>query len=905
MRADNDHTYAEATFHEVPDTDMDEFSPLNDTLFWQSASEEHTQDNLNTSDSGNNDAFFSSDDDEQELYGVQDMTRVSAEEFRFYQEELATALSLQYETSKEYSFRVLREDEGDESTLNYSTCEKESEEEDPFVYSSFSPTVTTDSESETSPRDTISTTSNTQEELQQSSRSIKEWTQPAKELDNYDSDEDSLGSLDTEYTPPGISPPSSSLSLQTALAANTTSDFNDNGNDDDESSLPFDQRQSFINHQEEHQLSPLELIPLEHELAGEQKVNQEPVDQQDTEQESVDQEKPFDERSELPFDCSSIPAPQESQPQLPEQSKPPVKAKKTHFKVERADEQIIKSTHNRNKSTGTLSYTTISSCASRESHDSETLSDTIHTRNFSECSTKYEEVQEAVQQAQQKREQQLTPKRSKMPYSIMQCDQDGAESYQGSVMGQWHSQCESLLLNPFCFLDLWEPYDTKRQKGDDETLATYDDESSYEDEGYVNILVAVQVCVWYCCYLRLLGYRYAKSCQSIILCSISYHKQATVLGADFPETLNPPTKNTPYVWGTNFVGMVQPPKGNAVHSRKFPPGSRVASISAWSASSHKPYLMCNSSHLLPVPPLDGLHLDGTEVAVIAAAYLPAFQALHHGQREHKHLACEPTALEGQRILILAHSIHESDAMKRSLVDSQVQAAVRMALWAGACDVHVSLQKAGNAKRNIFGNDYRVRLLDTPPSDWVPMLQDRIDVILDFTDGFSILGGEESTMDTVEAVQGPKGRYVGFLGEDCCGSVLDCREEGPKKKQSWTDSLTECANPAFLPNGRDIRHVVEWTAMCIRMKRASLFDFYSSWKQEKRLAEHDFRFLLELLAKRQIRPHVSNILDLNDFPAYGSVNHPSPSRSMTGAIVCEPWSSFRDTDDLSCCSDLSK
>ena len=522
MRADDDNTSA-ATFYEASDADWNRTSPLRDTLFWQSALEDHTESNINTTNTENNEDAFFSTDDEAELYGVQDMTRVSAEEFRFYQKELASALSLQYTTSKECSFRVLKEDEEEESTLDYSTYEKEQpeEEEDPFTYSSFSPTVTTDSESETSPRDMISSGSNTQEDLQDSRHGIKEWTQPAKDLYAYDSDEDSLGSLDTDYTPPALSPPSSSLSLQTTLVANTTTDFNN----EDESSLPFDQQQSFIHHQEEHQQSPLDQVSFEEDPTGEQLVDQESVDQQDIEQISVDQEKPFDERSEYPFDCSSNPEPEESQPQLPgEQSKPPVKAKKTHFKVERADRQIIKPKHSRNKSTGTLSYTTISSFASQESHDSETLADTLHTRNFSECSTTYEEVQEAVQQRQQKQEQQLTSKHSKMPYSIMQCDQDGAESCQGSIMGQWHSQCESLLLNPFCFLDLWEPYDTNRQKGDDETLATYDDELSYEDEGYVHVLVAVQVCfrpLLSMMLVLLVGYIHATSWQPLILCCIS------------------------------------------------------------------------------------------------------------------------------------------------------------------------------------------------------------------------------------------------------------------------------------------------------------------------------------------------------------------------------------------------
>jgi len=366
--------------------------------------------------------------------------------------------------------------------------------------------------------------------------------------------------------------------------------------------------------------------------------------------------------------------------------------------------------------------------------------------------------------------------------------------------------------------------------------------------------------------------------------------------------------------------MVQTPRGKTVHSRKFPPSCRVASISAWSAPKHRPYIVCNTSNLLPVPPLDGLHLDSSEVAVVLAAYLPAFQALHHGMREHKHLAHEPTTLEGQRVLILAHSLSNTTTpLKRTLVDAQVQAAVRMALWAGARDVHVTVPMIGSNTRKIFGNDdYAVRLLDTPPDDWVPMLINKMDVILDYTNGFSLLGGD-STMGIVQSVRARKGRYVGVLGEDSCSLALNCRDDErlrAGKISSWKSGLsmfqgdTDCGNPvsAFLPEGRNLRHVLEWMTMCMKIKRSSLFDFYASWKQDRQLAEFDFHFLLELLARRQIRPHIANIVDVADFPTGESISHmkqKEPSLSMTGAIVCEPWNQFQVNDNLSLCSDLMK
>ena len=371
----------------------------------------------------------------------------------------------------------------------------------------------------------------------------------------------------------------------------------------------------------------------------------------------------------------------------------------------------------------------------------------------------------------------------------------------------------------------------------------------------------------------------------------------------------------PHVWGTNFVGVVQPPKGDTVHSRRFPSGARVASISAWAAPTHKPFLVCNSSNLLPVPPMDGLVLDGTDVAVLVAAYLPAFQALHHGQRQKPRLAYQNDAFEGQRILIMSHSNNRSSSasnLSQSLVDARVQAAVKMALWAGARDVHVTVNKVGNTKRSIFGNDYRVRLLDSPPEEWIPMLKKRMNLILDYTGGFSF--GKHSTSNIVEQVIAKKnGRYVGCLGEDCSSSALDVSEEAPidkTKRCTWSEGLSMfqgsngCASPGILPEGKDIRHVMEWTAICMKMQGASLFDFYGSWKQDRRVAEHDFRFLLELLAKRQIRPHVAKIMDVVNFPSVDSSHQPRSARPMSGAVVCEPWSQFKDSDDLSNCSTLS-
>jgi NADPH:quinone reductase-like Zn-dependent oxidoreductase len=294
------------------------------------------------------------------------------------------------------------------------------------------------------------------------------------------------------------------------------------------------------------------------------------------------------------------------------------------------------------------------------------------------------------------------------------------------------------------------------------------------------------------------------------------------------------------------------------------------------------------------------------VAVVVAAFLPAFQALHHGQRQKRIYAYTPTALEGQRVLILAHT-GKSSNLSQSLVDAQVQAAVRLALLAGARDVHVTVPKIGNAKKHIFSGDYRIRLLETPPEDWIPILKSRMDLILDYTGG--------SCMDVVDTVKARKGRYVGCVDDDCGSAAIHCREEGPysTKKSSWTESLAICPGGTNgcgspLPEGKDLKHLVEWTAFCMNMENASLFDFYYNWKQDQRLAEHDFNFLLGLLSRRLIRPHVAMIIDIEDFPKPNlSKKQSRKPKVITGAVVCEPWVSqtCSNLDEVSACSSMSE
>jgi hypothetical protein len=59
-----------------------------------------------------------------------------------------------------------------------------------------------------------------------------------------------------------------------------------------------------------------------------------------------------------------------------------------------------------------------------------------------------------------------------------------------NLLGKWQRRCETLWA-PF-FFEIWEEFETKDVE-DDATLTTHEEELSYEDEGNVNVLVAIQV----------------------------------------------------------------------------------------------------------------------------------------------------------------------------------------------------------------------------------------------------------------------------------------------------------------------------------------------------------------------------------------------------------------------------
>lgn len=151
-------------------------------------------------------------------------------------------------------------------------------------------------------------------------------------------------------------------------------------------------------------------------------------------------------------------------------------------------------------------------------------------------------------------------------------------------------------------------------------------------------------------------------------------------------------------------------------------------------------------------------------------------------------------------------------MSSSLVDAEVQAAVKLALLSGVRDIHITVPKITNTSRyHNFGSDYRVRLLDTAPNQWSSILKGRMDIVLDYTGGFYHSGDHEGL--TVNAVQSvlakSKGRYIGCL----CNQHTIHKAASGGKNSSYR----------LLPEGLDLQHFVQWTTTCMRYVTLPLYE----------------------------------------------------------------------------------
>lgn len=277
--------------------------------------------------------------------------------------------------------------------------------------------------------------------------------------------------------------------------------------------------------------------------------------------------------------------------------------------------------------------------------------------------------------------------------------------------------------------------------------------------------------------------------------------------------------------GSNAVGVVHHCSPTAEEAG-VKPGMRVAAI-LQSHGSNARYLSLPASDVLPVP----RHLDAADIACIATAYLPAFQALHHGRvRPYRY---SRTCLQDRRIFIVGGD---------QLV---ARATVRVAQLSGAKHVYIS------ASRDVMGSlrKQNAFVLDEDPANWPEQIDGAMDVVIDyqFPKNFS----------DVRATMTRKGRLV------CCNPANWSKDQG-----SWWS---------------DLSHFLE-SIQVSSVKRATLFDFRENYNRRYELKE-DLQFLLTALTRRHIRPEIEKYIQLDGIPkAY----HDLSRKPSMGSVVCEPW-----------------
>jgi NADPH:quinone reductase-like Zn-dependent oxidoreductase len=234
---------------------------------------------------------------------------------------------------------------------------------------------------------------------------------------------------------------------------------------------------------------------------------------------------------------------------------------------------------------------------------------------------------------------------------------------------------------------------------------------------------------------------------------------------------------TPCVSGSNFVGVVHKTSNEASGWRL---GKRVAGLTL--SGSNARYLTASTEWLLDVPK----KLDASDIACILSIYLPAFQALHHGQPRPGRYS--QTVLRRKRVLITGGTVPEAMAV------------LRMAHYGGAQEVYVVAERS---QHNVLRQMYATPL-DVHQDDWGPMVEGSMDVVVDF----DYVQNEKAACMALA----PRGRLVWYLH--------------PSKRVTITGR-------AWSFDG-----IVQQTKMCL-LEQASIYDQFESW------AEHPYSFKVRI------------------------------------------------------------
>jgi len=186
---------------------------------------------------------------------------------------------------------------------------------------------------------------------------------------------------------------------------------------------------------------------------------------------------------------------------------------------------------------------------------------------------------------------------------------------------------------------------------------------------------------------------------------------------------------TPCVLGSNFVGVVHATSNEASRWRI---GRRVAGLPM--KGSNAKYVTATTDQLFDVPK----KLDASEVSCVLSIYLPAFQALHHGQprpgRYSQH------TLQKKLVLITGADFALPEAL----------ALIRLAQYGGALEVYCVAEREHHS---VLRQMYAIPL-DNHMDDWLLTVQGQMDVIIDF----DYVKNESASWKALA----PNGRLVWYL-----------------------------------------------------------------------------------------------------------------------------------------------
>ena len=305
------------------------------------------------------------------------------------------------------------------------------------------------------------------------------------------------------------------------------------------------------------------------------------------------------------------------------------------------------------------------------------------------------------------------------------------------------------------------------------------------------------------------------------------HQEPRDPGADIDELIRQ----------SNFIGEVTkvPLQGNI---GRLEPGDYVTSIRKCATSTRTAMAPANS--LIPLPG----KLDPGEAAAVVSIFLPAFSALHHGHRKSRYLK---SSLKGKSVLVTGG--FRLDA----------QAVAKLALWGGAERVYI-LDDAVKSRRDVPGKG--VTVLPHDPEKWLPELYQQMDVVIDYHFPRYFQNVLESMKDD--------GRLV------CLSKAYKRQNDDWKAdlEEGWFSGL---------------ENIVETAAFCF-MRRSYLFNYDEICTHYEDELKEDLAFLMRLLEKRQIRPHIDRFVTRQDIRRVREEMKMNANNQCkaSGTIICEPW-----------------